>query len=188
MVNFRVADIDRMVSQLRNAGIDVEVDPEFYSNGRFASLTDPEANPIQLWQPARRAAGVRIDAVDAVDVFFRHVDRFNDGVRTGVFDAMLEQFADDAVMVFEGGPNTSFGSRAEIADAYRSNPPDDRMVVLTGRPSSTAPLWRPTAGTRNVAYGPDTSASQSPAGGSRVWSSLSTDRDARRERQRRTIR
>jgi catechol 2,3-dioxygenase-like lactoylglutathione lyase family enzyme len=131
MVNFRVADIDRMVSQLRNAGIDVEIDPEFYPNGRFASLTDPEANPIQLWQPARRAAGVRIDTVDAVDVFFRHVERFNDGVGTGVFDAMLEQFADDAVMVFEGGPNTSFGSRAEIADAYRSNPPDDRIVVLT---------------------------------------------------------
>jgi glyoxylase I family protein len=131
MVNFRVADLDRMVGQLRGASIDVEVDPEFYPNGRFASLTDPEANPIQLWQPARRAAGERIHAVDAVDIFFRHVERFNDGVRTGMFDALLEQLANDAVMVFEGGPNTSFGSRAEIAGAYRNNPPDDRIVVLT---------------------------------------------------------
>lgn len=131
MVNFRVADLDRMVDQLRAAGIDAEIDPEFYPNGRFASLADPEANPIQLWQPARRAAGVRVDGIDAVDVFFRHVERFNDGVATGLFDLMLEQFADDAVMVVEGGPNTSFGSRTEITDAYRSNPPDDRIVVLT---------------------------------------------------------
>ena len=51
-VNFRVADLDAMVSQLRNAGIDVEVDPELYPNGRFAQLADPEGNPVQLWQEA----------------------------------------------------------------------------------------------------------------------------------------
>jgi glyoxylase I family protein len=51
-INFRVADLDGMVAQLRSAGIAVEVDPESYSMGRFASLRDPEGNPIQLWQPA----------------------------------------------------------------------------------------------------------------------------------------
>lgn len=51
-VNFRVADLDAMVRQLRDALIDVEVDPETYPNGRFASLHDPEGNPVQLWQPA----------------------------------------------------------------------------------------------------------------------------------------
>ena len=50
MFNFRVADLDAMVSQLREAGIEVEVDPETYPNGRFARLADPEGNPIQLWQ------------------------------------------------------------------------------------------------------------------------------------------
>jgi len=50
-VNFRVADLDAMVFQLRTAGVPVEVDPEAYPNGRFASLQDPEGNPIQLWQP-----------------------------------------------------------------------------------------------------------------------------------------
>ncbi len=40
-----------MVEQLRGDGIHVEVDPETYPNGRFASLHDPEGNPIQLWQP-----------------------------------------------------------------------------------------------------------------------------------------
>ncbi len=51
-INFRVRDLDAMVEQLRGDGIDVEVDPETYPNGRFASLHDPEGNPIQLWQPA----------------------------------------------------------------------------------------------------------------------------------------
>jgi glyoxylase I family protein len=52
MVNFRVRDIDKMVAQLRTAGIEVK-DPESYPNiGRFARLHDPEGNPIELWQPA----------------------------------------------------------------------------------------------------------------------------------------
>lgn len=52
MVNFRVHDIDKMVAQLRAAGIEVK-DPESYGNiGRFTRLHDPEGNPIELWQPA----------------------------------------------------------------------------------------------------------------------------------------
>jgi glyoxylase I family protein len=51
-INFRVADLDGMVDQLRSAGSEVTVDPETYSMGRFASLFDPEGNPIQLWEPA----------------------------------------------------------------------------------------------------------------------------------------
>ena len=50
MLNFRVASLDAMVAQLRGAGIEVEVDPETYPNGRFALLKDPEGNPIQLWE------------------------------------------------------------------------------------------------------------------------------------------
>ena len=52
MVNFRVHDLDKMVAQLRAAGIEVK-DPETYPDlGRFARLHDPEGNPIELWQPA----------------------------------------------------------------------------------------------------------------------------------------
>ena len=52
MVNFRVHDMDKMVAQLRAAGVEVK-DPETYPNvGRFARLHDPEGNPIELWQPA----------------------------------------------------------------------------------------------------------------------------------------
>jgi catechol 2,3-dioxygenase-like lactoylglutathione lyase family enzyme len=52
MLNFRVHDLDKMVAQLRAAGIEVKVDPKTYSYGRFARLHDPEGNPIELWQPA----------------------------------------------------------------------------------------------------------------------------------------
>ena len=52
MINFRVRDLDAIVTQLRKAGVKVDVDPEAYPNGRFASLKDPEGNPIQLWELA----------------------------------------------------------------------------------------------------------------------------------------
>lgn len=54
MLNFRVADLDAMVAQLRAADIEVTVDPERYPNGRFARLHDPEGNPIELWEPSQR--------------------------------------------------------------------------------------------------------------------------------------
>jgi predicted enzyme related to lactoylglutathione lyase len=50
-VNFRVSDLDAMVVQLRDRGIEIS-DPESYPIGSFASLADPEGNPIQLWQPS----------------------------------------------------------------------------------------------------------------------------------------
>ena len=56
MLNFRVRNLDAMVAQLRAAGIAVEVDVTVYPNGRFARLHDPEANPVELWEPASRDA------------------------------------------------------------------------------------------------------------------------------------
>jgi predicted enzyme related to lactoylglutathione lyase len=57
MINFRVRDIQKMTDQLRAEGIEVELDPEVYPNGRFARLSDPEGNPIQLWQPGGKDPG-----------------------------------------------------------------------------------------------------------------------------------
>jgi glyoxylase I family protein len=56
MLNFRVRNLEAMVAQLRSAGIEVEVDPQEYPNGRFARLVDPEGNPVALWQPMGGAA------------------------------------------------------------------------------------------------------------------------------------
>jgi len=49
--NFRVSDLDGMVKRLRAEGIEVRPHDRGYPNGRFAELTDPEGNPIQLWEP-----------------------------------------------------------------------------------------------------------------------------------------
>jgi len=57
MINFRVRDLTKMVAQLRERGIAVEVDPQVYPNGRFARLSDPEGNPIQLWEPGGKDRG-----------------------------------------------------------------------------------------------------------------------------------
>lgn len=56
MINFRVADLDKMAAQLRAAGIEIKIDPQTYPNGRFAHLHDPEGNPIELWQPVKPGA------------------------------------------------------------------------------------------------------------------------------------
>jgi glyoxylase I family protein len=57
MINFRVRDLDKMVAQLRGRGVAVQVDAQVYPNGRFARLSDPEGNPIQLWQPQGKDRG-----------------------------------------------------------------------------------------------------------------------------------
>ena len=51
-LNFRVVDLDAIVEQLRANGTDVTVDPEVYPMGRFAQLSDPEGNAVQLWEPS----------------------------------------------------------------------------------------------------------------------------------------
>ena len=58
-INFRVANLDRMIEQLRAAGIAVHPHDHDYPNGRFAELSDPEGNRMQLWQP--NAASVARD-------------------------------------------------------------------------------------------------------------------------------
>jgi predicted enzyme related to lactoylglutathione lyase len=50
MLNYRVANMDRMLEQLRSAGIIIEKS-ENDANGRFAWITDPEGRRIELWEP-----------------------------------------------------------------------------------------------------------------------------------------
>lgn len=51
MLNFWVRDLDAMTAQLRGAGITVEDEQTEAGAGRFAHITDPEGNRIQLWEP-----------------------------------------------------------------------------------------------------------------------------------------
>jgi predicted enzyme related to lactoylglutathione lyase len=50
MINYRVENLDRMLAQLRHNGVKVEKVEE-YDYGRFAWITDPEGNRIELWEP-----------------------------------------------------------------------------------------------------------------------------------------
>lgn len=60
-----------------------------------------------------------------------HVERFNQGVRSGDFGPMVAAFTDDAELHFDGIPVGPFVGRDAIAAAYREQPPDDQ-VELTG--------------------------------------------------------
>ena len=51
MVNFRVANLDAMLAQLRSGGCDVDERVERSAYGQFGWVTDPEGNRVELWQP-----------------------------------------------------------------------------------------------------------------------------------------
>lgn len=51
MINYRVDDLEEMLAQLRDAGVEVAHDTFEDMNGRFGHCWDPEGNRIQLWEP-----------------------------------------------------------------------------------------------------------------------------------------
>jgi len=52
MINYRVGDLDAMLSQLRTAGADVDDTIAETEYGRFGWASDPEGNRFELWQPS----------------------------------------------------------------------------------------------------------------------------------------
>jgi predicted enzyme related to lactoylglutathione lyase len=52
MVNFRVRDLDAMLAQLRDAGVEVDEKVHEMEFGRFGWAVDPEENRFELWEPA----------------------------------------------------------------------------------------------------------------------------------------
>jgi len=50
MINYRVSNLDAILARLRRNGVGVEK-VEDYDYGRFAWITDPEGNRIELWAP-----------------------------------------------------------------------------------------------------------------------------------------
>lgn len=51
MLNYRVDDLDALLDALRKEGVAVDPKREDYEYGRFAWITDPEGNEIELWEP-----------------------------------------------------------------------------------------------------------------------------------------
>ncbi len=55
MFNFRVDDLDALLAKLRAEGAEVDEEKgveEMEGVGRFAWVTDPEGNRVELWEPA----------------------------------------------------------------------------------------------------------------------------------------
>lgn len=77
--------------------------------------------------------GLVREDLDGIALLHDHVARFNAGVSGGDFGPMLELFADDAELVFEGVPVGPFAGRDAIAAAYRERPPDDVIELLDAR-------------------------------------------------------
>jgi len=51
MVNFRVDNMDRLLTQLAAAGVRIDPKRDDYPYGRFAWIWDLEGNRVELWEP-----------------------------------------------------------------------------------------------------------------------------------------
>ena len=51
MLNYRVDDLDALLGQLKEAGVEIVGGPEAHENGKFAWVLDPEGNKVELWEP-----------------------------------------------------------------------------------------------------------------------------------------
>ena len=53
MINYRVANLDRMLEQLRKNGVKIEK-VEDHDYGRWAWIMDPEGHRVELWEPGKK--------------------------------------------------------------------------------------------------------------------------------------
>lgn len=51
MINYRVENIEKLVEELREAGVTICDEIETYEYGKFVHILDPENNKIELWEP-----------------------------------------------------------------------------------------------------------------------------------------
>jgi predicted enzyme related to lactoylglutathione lyase len=52
MINFRVDDLEALVTALKEEGVTVLDDIEAYDYGKFVHILDLEGNKLELWEPA----------------------------------------------------------------------------------------------------------------------------------------
>lgn len=51
MFNYRVENLDQLLSQLKKEGVTIVGEPESYEYGKFGWILDLEGNKIELWEP-----------------------------------------------------------------------------------------------------------------------------------------
>jgi len=52
MINFRVADLTKLVTLLEEEGVQVLGEIKNYKQGKFAWIMDIEGNKVELWEPS----------------------------------------------------------------------------------------------------------------------------------------
>jgi predicted enzyme related to lactoylglutathione lyase len=52
MINYRVDNMDELLDQLKQNGVEILKGPDSEENGKFAWIMDPDGNKIELWEPA----------------------------------------------------------------------------------------------------------------------------------------
>jgi lactoylglutathione lyase len=50
MINFRVDDLEALLVELKNEGVQIVGEVQQFEYGKFAHIMDPEGNKIELWQ------------------------------------------------------------------------------------------------------------------------------------------
>lgn len=55
MINYRVADLDGLLTELRNEGCKVLDEKDESELGKFGWVMDPEGNKVELWEPPKGA-------------------------------------------------------------------------------------------------------------------------------------
>ena len=55
MINYRVADLNGLLDQLRTEGVEVDPKVDESEFGKFGWVMDPEGNRIELWEPSAPA-------------------------------------------------------------------------------------------------------------------------------------
>ena len=51
MINYRVDNMDEMLDQLKQNGVEIIKGPDSDYNGKFAWIMDPDGNKVELWEP-----------------------------------------------------------------------------------------------------------------------------------------
>lgn len=51
MINYRVDNMDEMLEQLKQNGVEIIKGPDSEENGKFAWIMDPDGNKVELWEP-----------------------------------------------------------------------------------------------------------------------------------------
>lgn len=51
MINYRVDDLENLVKELKDQGVEICDEIESFEYGKFVHIMDPEGNKIELWEP-----------------------------------------------------------------------------------------------------------------------------------------